>query len=224
MCLLSAVPKQAPQSSGGCQRSAIGLDSSSLLPIIAGSRHRFDWGSIDPTPIPGGNDAPGTATDRTVAVPSPRATTTAAPSQGDDDNQTDNDDAPTPEPAAEPGPQPEDIGDPFLPNLPNDNTRGPQAAEERPVLRKEPGADGPGFEPGPADKLLDTVYGDWPHANDGRHLDGGVEGDATWQRRWRRIVDLPTTHYSVPKGKVGRRFLAKLASEFRGIRACTWNS
>jgi hypothetical protein len=80
-------------------------------------------------------------------------------------------------------PQPEDIGDPLFPNLPNDHTRGPQAAEERPVLRKEPGADESGFAPGPANKLLDTVYGDWPHANDGRHLDGGVEGDVNWQRR-----------------------------------------
>jgi hypothetical protein len=87
-------------------------------------------------------------------------TTTTAPSQGDDDDNTDNDDAPTPEPAAEPGPQPEDIGDPFLPHLPNDHTRGHEVAEERLVLRKEPGADRPGFDPGPADKLLDTVYGD----------------------------------------------------------------
>mgnify|MGYP002809419513 CR=1 FL=1 len=112
-------------------------------------------------PLPDGNDAPGTATDRTVAAPSPRATTTtAAPSQGnDDDNETDDDDAPTAEPDAEPGPPPEDIGDPFLPNLPDDHTRGPQAAEERPVLRKEQGADEPGFEPGTADKRLDTVYG-----------------------------------------------------------------
>jgi hypothetical protein len=175
-------------------------------------------------PLPDGNDAPGTATDRTVAAPSPRATTTTTtPSQGVDDDETDDDNAPTPEPEAEPGPQPEDIGDPFVPNLPNDHTRGHEVDEERPVLRKEPGADRPGFEPGPANKLLDTVYGDWPHANDGRHLDGGVEGDATWLRRWRRIVDLPTTHYSVPKGKVGRRFLAKLASEFRGILTRTWN-
>jgi hypothetical protein len=121
-------------------------------------------------PIPDGNDAPGTATGRTVAAPSPRATTTTAVPSHDDD-ETNDDDAPTPEPAAEPGPQPEDIGDPFLPNLPNDHTRGQEVVEERPVLRKEPGADEPGFEPGTADKLLDTVYGDWPHVNDGRHLD-----------------------------------------------------
>jgi hypothetical protein len=29
-----------------------------------------------------------------------------------------------------------------------------------------------------------------------------------WQRRWQQIVDLPKTHYSVPKGKVGYRFVA----------------
>jgi hypothetical protein len=173
MCLLSAVPKQAPQHSGIFQRSAFGLDASSLLPIIAGSRNRFDWGSIDPDPIPDGNDASGTATNRTVVAFSLSATTTtAAPSEGNGDiNETDYNDAPTAEPAAEPGTQPEDIGDPFLPNLPNDHTRGQEVVEERPVLRKEPGADEPGFEPGTADKLLDTVYGDWPHVNDGRHLD-----------------------------------------------------
>jgi hypothetical protein len=60
--------------------------------------------------LPNGNDAPGTATDRTVAAPSLRATaTTTAPSQGDDgddDDETNDDDAPTSEPAAEPGLQP----------------------------------------------------------------------------------------------------------------------
>ncbi|WP_288991947.1 hypothetical protein [uncultured Marinobacter sp.] len=45
-----------------------------------------------------------------------------------------------------------------------------------------------------------------------------------WQRRWRRIADLPTTHYSVPKGRVGRRFVGLLAKEFDGVRARTWNS
>jgi hypothetical protein len=77
-------------------------------------------------PLPDGNDAPGTATDRTVAAPSPRATTTTtAPSQGDNDDDTDNDDAPTPEPAAKAGSQPEDIGDSFLPHLPNDQVCSP---------------------------------------------------------------------------------------------------
>jgi hypothetical protein len=73
--------------------------------------------------------------------------------------------------------------------------------------------------PAHVDHFLDAVYGDWPHHNDGSHLDGGVAGDSTWQRRWRRMVNLPTTHYSVPKGKVGRRFVATLTAEFQGVKA-----
>jgi hypothetical protein len=81
-----------------------------------------------------------------------------------------------------------------------------------------------GFVPAPVDHLLKAVYGDWPHHNYGRHLDGGVSGDAAWQRRRRRIADLSSTHYSVPKGRVGRRFINILASEYRGVQAHTWNS
>ena len=88
----------------------------------------------------------------------------------------------------------------------------------------EEGADLKGFVPAAVDLLLDRVYGDHPHHNDGRHLTGGVDGDATWQRRWRRMVDLSPTHYSVPKGVVGCRFVATLAQEFRGVKARTWNS
>jgi hypothetical protein len=85
-------------------------------------------GLLTQPPLPDGNDAPGTATDRTDAAPLPRATTTtAAPSQGyDDDN--DDEDAPAAEPDADPGPQPEDIGDPFLPNLPDEVLRLPRSA------------------------------------------------------------------------------------------------
>ena len=36
------------------------------------------------------------------------------------------------------------------------------------------GADLADAVPSPTDALLDGVYGDHPHANDGRHLDGGI--------------------------------------------------
>ena len=53
---------------------------------------------------------------------------------------------------------------------------------------------------GSTDRRLDSVYGDHPHHNDGRHLDGGVVDDPFWQGRWKRIVQLPLmlTLYSVP--------------------------
>jgi hypothetical protein len=38
------------------------------------------------------------------------------------------------------------------------------------------------------------------------------------------LADLLTTHYAVPKGKVGRRFLATLTQEFQGVKTRTWNS
>jgi hypothetical protein len=102
----------------------------------------------------------------------------------------------------------------------------PQPAElqDFPHPGMDEGADLPGFVPAVADGLLDSVYGDHPHHNDGRHLDGGVSGDAQWQRRWRRIAELPTTPYSVPQGRVGRRFVATLAAEFQGVKARSWNS
>jgi hypothetical protein len=116
-----------------------------------------------------------------------------------------------------------DDRDPFVPPLPEDHAAEPEAVEEEPParLQKDPGADLPGFVPAPVDHLLEAAYGDWPHHNDGRHLDGGVNGDAAWQRRCRRIADLSSTHYYVPKGKVGRRFINILALEFRGVQART---
>jgi hypothetical protein len=73
----------------------------------------------------------------------------------------------------------------------------PTRGEEIRATILDPGADLPGFTPVQADRLLDEVYGDHPHQNDGRHLDGGIEGDATWQRRcagW-SICHRPTTPY-----------------------------
>jgi hypothetical protein len=119
-----------------------------------------------------------------------------------------------------------DDGDLFVPPLPEDHAAEQEAVEEEPParLQTDPGADLPGFVPAPVDHLLEAVYGDWSHHNDGRHLDGGVNSDAAWQRRWRRIGDLSSTHFSVPKGKVGLRFINILASEGRGLQAHTWNS
>jgi hypothetical protein len=85
-------------------------------------------------------------------------------------------------------------------------------------------ADHPGFTLTQADRLLDGVYGDHPHTNDGRHLDGEIPDDHRWQRRWRRLAYISPTHYSAPKGRVGRQFIATLAREFRGVRERRWNS
>jgi hypothetical protein len=165
-----------------------------------------------------------------TAQPRPTTALTAADISEDD---ADGGASPPTEPRAAEEPPAVAAGDPagddgnlFVPPLPEDHAAELAAVEEAPPDRpqKDPGADLSGFVPAPVDHLLKAVYGDWPHHNDGCHLDGGVNGDVVWQRRWRRIADLSSTHYSVPKGKVGRRFINILVLEFRGVQARTWNS
>ena len=47
----------------------------------------------------------------------------------------------------------------------------------------EENADLPEFTPERAHLLLREVYEDFPHLNNGSHLDGGVADNALWQRR-----------------------------------------
>ena len=70
----------------------------------------------------------------------------------------------------------------------------------------------------PADSKLLAVIGDYPHANDGCPLAGGVADDAATQRLWKRAVQLALTPYDVPKGVVGRRFVKLFATMLKGIR------
>ena len=93
-----------------------------------------------------------------------------------------------------------------------------------PVITQDEGADLPGYTVTAADRLLDAALGDHVHDNAGIHLDGGVATDALWQRRWRRMAQIATTRYQAPPGKVGRRFLTILVSEFCGARERRWNS
>ena len=72
--------------------------------------------------------------------------------------------------------------------------------------------------------LLQGVYGDFPHHNDGSHLDGVIADDAAWQRRWRWLAAQSTSWYATPSGAVGRRFTAILAVERRGVLNRSWNS
>ena len=44
------------------------------------------------------------------------------------------------------------------------------------------------FTPDRAHLLLQEVYGDLPHHNDGLHLDGGVTDNAIRQRYWIRLA------------------------------------
>jgi hypothetical protein len=76
-----------------------------------------------------------------------------------------------------------------------------------------------------ADQKMNDVYeGDHVHQNPGQHLTGGVADDSVWQDYWRRLVIYQSSNYNVPKGKVGKRFLALLTTELNGIRKRQWNS
>jgi hypothetical protein len=82
----------------------------------------------------------------------------------------------------------------------------------------------PGYVPTEVDLKLKEVYGDYPHQNDGTHLDGGIKDDALWQGHWRKLVSLPSNRFQAPGGAVGRRFVRMLTQELLGIKERKWNS
>lgn len=83
-------------------------------------------------------------------------------------------------------------------------------------------SDLPCYMPTETDELFDTVYGDHVHDNDGSHLHGGVADDIEWQKRWHRLVVLPSKLYELPKGKVAHEFIEELCTLLEGMRH--WNS
>ena len=79
-----------------------------------------------------------------------------------------------------------------------------------------------GFTPERMHLLLQAVYGDFPHQNDGAHLDGGIADDTVWQRCWRRLAAQSASWHATPSGAVGRRFTEILAAECRGVLNRIW--
>ena len=62
----------------------------------------------------------------------------------------------------------------------------------------EENADLPDFTPERVHLLLRGVYGDFPHNNDGSHLEGRVADNAFWQRRWHQLVAQSASWYVTP--------------------------
>ncbi|KAI2493422.1 hypothetical protein MHU86_21121 [Fragilaria crotonensis] len=146
----------------------------------------------------------------------------------DDDNDDPSQTAPTDtETAANAGEDPIPACPPVTvaaANRANATAREDPEATPGPAVTPDAGADLPGYFVTAADRLLDDALGDHVHDNDGTHLHGDYSDDALWQRRWRRMAQIATTRYQAPAGRVGRRFLAILTSEFRGVRERRWNS
>jgi hypothetical protein len=115
-------------------------------------------------------------------------------------------------------PSPENI----FPDIQEEQDPEAQPAIPQPVyipIVTEEGADLAGYTSTPADRLLDSVYGDHAHANAGTRLDGGVQGDRDWQLLWKRMVQISPDRYFVPtKGPVGKRFLTIFAHELQEVR------
>ena len=88
----------------------------------------------------------------------------------------------------------------------------------------EENADIPDFTTQRMHLLLQEVYGDFLHHNDGSHLDRGVPDDTIWQRRWRRIAAQLASWYATPSGAVGSCFVAVLDAEWWSILSISWNS
>ena len=69
----------------------------------------------------------------------------------------------------------------------------------------------PGFSMEHTHLLLQGVYGDFPHHNDGSHLDGVVLYNGVCQSRWNRLDAQSVSWYATPSGAVGYRFMSILA-------------
>ena len=72
--------------------------------------------------------------------------------------------------------------------------------------------------------LLQGVYGEVPHPNDGSHLDRGVADDTIWKRCGQWLAAQSASSYVTPSGAVGRRFIAILVAELRRVLNRSWNS
>ena len=59
---------------------------------------------------------------------------------------------------------------------------------------------------------------------DGKLLDGGVTDDLRWQRFFDCLSNIPTRRYYLPRGPIGRSFIAQLIVEFEGVMNQDWNS
>jgi hypothetical protein len=101
-----------------------------------------------------------------------------------------------------------------------------QPAEEAPKSRILPdeGADLPTYVLTEADKLLDSVFVDHIHHNDGSQLDGNIDDDRIFQKYWPQVAGISPVLYSVPQCRIGKIFLSCVTALLRTARNRHCNS
>ena len=92
------------------------------------------------------------------------------------------------------------------------------------IYMMEQQADMPDYVVTKADRRLGKAYGDHPRSNAGTHFSGGVDQDKLWQGRWLGTMQLSTTTYTVPKGRIGWRYCKYLTLLWQGVCHRKWNS
>ena len=85
-------------------------------------------------------------------------------------------------------------------------------------------SDKPGYTPTAIDDKFDLVYGDHIHQNDGTHIHGDIPDDSLWQSYYNHLVSYPCTHFPLPRGLLGERFINTAASLLEGMVNNTNNS
>ena len=88
-------------------------------------------------------------------------------------------------------PAEKDVEPPSQTTPPGDKVEEPEAPTQMPT------GDLPDVMVTDVDRKLMGVCRDCIHQNDGTHLDGGVEDDAAWQARWRKLVALPAANVTM---------------------------
>ena len=61
---------------------------------------------------------------------------------------------------------------------------------------------------------------EWFHANKGTQISGGSTDDTIWKVWWRDFSVMPSQHYNMLGGNVGRRFVKVIYGEIQGIQEC----
>ena len=136
---------------------------------------------------PVGNPAPGREAYRTSAGTINNNESNRESENSDDDTeQSSNNDAFTVADAADGAGTTQNEG--ASDNGDDDETGTPPPPPPPIEIVTEDGADHPSYSLTETDKLLDSVYGDHPHENDGTQLDGGVASNRFWFNHWKTLI------------------------------------